>query len=122
MRPQKTGQLRVLPWEGGRGLVITRSLVSGQMAHIRVPQGTALVTASILRHQDKAHSSGPEPAIAQVSQREPQCQRSPADRRHTQAGGQRKALQRTVKTVQGDRVIRGLEAMGAGSDDGWDNY
>ena len=112
----------MLPWEGGRGLVITRSLASGQMAHIRVPQGTALVTASILRHQDKGHSSSPEPAIAQVSQREPQCQRSPAERRHTQAGGQRKVLQRTVKTVRGDRVIRGSEAMGAGSDDGWDNY
>lgn len=56
------------------------TLASGQMeqvTRIRVPQGTALVTANILRHQDTGHSSCPVPAVAQVSWREPQSHRSP---------------------------------------------
>lgn len=93
------------------------ALASGQMehmTHIRVPQGTALVTANIPRHRDMGHSSCPVLAIVQVSWREPQCRRSPDWRA--------KALQRTVETVRGDRVVRGSEAMGAVSDDGWDRY
>lgn len=64
----------------GRSLSSPGTLASGQMeqvTHIRVPQGTALVTANILRHQDTGHSSCPVPAIAQVSWREPQSHRSP---------------------------------------------
>lgn len=65
--------------EGG-SLSSPGALASGQMehmTHIRVPQGTALVTANIPRHRDMGHSSCPVPAIVQVSWREPQCLRSP---------------------------------------------